>query len=65
MKPGIVASIQGLHASVDCPAMSHPTYAWQEPYMAAVYEADEMKMLGRILEATAAIDQRLRLLSAE
>ena len=39
--------------------MSLPTYAWQEPYIAAVRETDDEKMLGRILEATSAIEQRL------
>jgi hypothetical protein len=39
--------------------MSHPTYAWQELYLAAVYETDNNKLAGRILEATSAIEQRL------
>ena len=35
------------------------TYSWQEPYMAAILETDDAKMPGHILEATAAIEQRL------
>jgi hypothetical protein len=39
--------------------MSRPTYLWEEPYLAAIYESDEANMPGRILEATSAIEQRL------
>ena len=39
--------------------MGHPTYAWQEPYTAAILETDDAKMPSHILEATAAIEQRL------
>ena len=39
--------------------MGHPTYAWQEPYTAAILETDDAKMPAHILEATAAIEQRL------
>ena len=39
--------------------MIHHTYSWQEPYMAAILETDDAKMPGHILEATAAIEQRL------
>ena len=39
--------------------MSHPTYLWEEPYIAAIYETDDANMAGRILEATSAIEQRL------
>jgi hypothetical protein len=39
--------------------MIHHTYAWQEPYMAAILETDDAKMPAHILEATAAIEQRL------
>jgi hypothetical protein len=34
-------------------------YAWQQAYLAAVCETDDAKMMGRILEARAAIEQRL------
>ena len=34
-------------------------YIWQAAYLAAVYETNEELMLGRILEARAAIEQRL------
>jgi hypothetical protein len=39
--------------------MSHPTYSWEELYVAAIYETDDANMPGRILEATSAIEQRL------
>jgi hypothetical protein len=39
--------------------MIRPTYAWQEPYIAAVHETDDAKMPGLIYEAAAAIEQRL------
>jgi hypothetical protein len=39
--------------------MNPSTYAWQEPYIAAVYETDDAKMPGLIYEAVAAIEQRL------
>jgi hypothetical protein len=35
------------------------TYAWEEAYLAAVCETDVAMMMGRILEARAAIEQRL------
>jgi hypothetical protein len=35
------------------------TYIWQTAYMAAVYETNGELMMGRILEARAAIEQRL------
>ena len=34
-------------------------YLWQAAYMAAVYETDDSLMDGRILEARAALEQRL------
>jgi formiminotetrahydrofolate cyclodeaminase len=34
-------------------------YIWQTAYLAAVYETDDEMMKGRILEARAAIEQRL------
>ncbi|MGC1902378.1 MAG: hypothetical protein WA715_01005 [Candidatus Acidiferrum sp.] len=37
------------------------TYAWEEEYLAAVRETDDARMMGRILEARAAIEQRLLL----
>ena len=39
--------------------MKYPTYAWQQPYIAAVCETDDDKMPGHILEAVSAIEQRL------
>jgi hypothetical protein len=41
--------------------MSHsrPTYPWQQPYLEAVQETDNSKMPHHLLEATAAIQQRL------
>jgi hypothetical protein len=39
--------------------MDHTNYLWQAAYIAAVYETDDEKMPGRILEALAAIEQRL------
>jgi hypothetical protein len=39
--------------------MGNATYLWEEPYLAAIHETDDEKMLGRILEATSAIEQRL------
>jgi hypothetical protein len=35
------------------------TYIWQPAYLAAVYETNDEVMIGRILEARAAIEQRL------
>jgi hypothetical protein len=35
------------------------TYVWQPAYLAAVGETDDERMMGRILEARAAIEQRL------
>ena len=35
------------------------TYIWQPAYLAAVYETNDEVMMGRILEARAAIEQRL------
>ena len=35
------------------------TYAWQPAYLAAVCETNDELMMGRILEARAAIEQRL------
>jgi hypothetical protein len=34
-------------------------YFWQTAYLAAVYETNDEMMMGRILEARAAIEQRL------
>jgi hypothetical protein len=34
-------------------------YAWQEPYISTLLEADESKLYGRILETRAAFEQRL------
>ena len=39
--------------------MDQPNYLWQAAYMAAVYETDDSLMDGRILEARAALEQRL------
>jgi len=41
--------------------MSHfaPIYPWQQPYIEAVAETDNSKMPHRLMEATAAIEQRL------
>ncbi len=39
--------------------MDQTNYLWQAAYMAAVYETDDSLMDGRILEARAAIEQRL------
>jgi hypothetical protein len=39
--------------------MDQTNYLWQAAYMAAVYETDYSLMDGRILEARAAIEQRL------
>jgi hypothetical protein len=39
--------------------MDQANYLWQAAYMAAVYETDDSLMDGRILEARAALDQRL------
>ncbi len=39
--------------------MDHTNYLWQAAYIAAVCETDDEKMPGRILEALAAIEQRL------
>ena len=39
--------------------MDHTNYLWQAAYMAAVYETDDSLMDGRILEARAALEQRL------
>ena len=39
--------------------MDHTNYLWQAAYMAAVYETDDSLMQGRILEALAALEQRL------
>ena len=35
------------------------TYIWQPAYLAAAYETNDEVMMGRILEARAAIEQRL------
>jgi hypothetical protein len=39
--------------------MDQTNYLWHAAYMAAVYEADDSLMAGRILEALSAIEQRL------
>ncbi len=39
--------------------MDQANYLWQAAYMAAVYETDDSLMDGRILEARAALEQRL------
>ena len=39
--------------------MDQSNYLWQAAYMAAVYETDDSLMDGRILEARAALEQRL------
>ena len=39
--------------------MDQINYLWQAAYMAAVYETDDSLMDGRILEARAALEQRL------
>lgn len=39
--------------------MDQTNYLWQAAYMAAVYETDDSLMDGRILEARAALEQRL------
>jgi hypothetical protein len=39
--------------------MDQTNYLWQAAYKAAVYETDDSLMEGRILEARAALEQRL------
>ena len=39
--------------------MDQTNYLWQAAYKAAVYEANDSSMPGRILESLAAIEQRL------
>jgi hypothetical protein len=39
--------------------MTIPVYPWQEPYLAAAQETDDSKIPGHLLEAIAAIEQRL------
>jgi hypothetical protein len=39
--------------------MLEAKYLWQAPYLAAVCETDDDEMPGRILEALAALEQRL------
>jgi hypothetical protein len=39
--------------------MASQIYAWQEPYLRAVQETDDSKIPGHLLEAIAAIEQRL------
>jgi hypothetical protein len=39
--------------------MDQTNYLWQAAYVAAVYETDDSLMEGRILEARAALEQRL------
>ena len=39
--------------------MTLPIYPWQEPYLAAAQETDDSKIPGHLLEAIAAIEQRL------
>jgi hypothetical protein len=39
--------------------MDQTNYLWQAAYMAAVYETDDSLMEGRILDARAALEQRL------
>jgi hypothetical protein len=39
--------------------MDQTNYLWHAAYMAAVYETDDSLMDGRILEARAALEQRL------
>jgi hypothetical protein len=40
-------------------AMIIPVYPWQEPYLNAVQETDDAKLPHHLLEATAAVEQRL------
>ena len=40
---------------------SNPTYIWQPAYLAAVCETNDSRMMVRIMEARAAIEQRLLL----
>jgi hypothetical protein len=39
--------------------MTLPIYPWQEPYLKAVQETDDAKMPHHLLEAMAAVEQRL------
>lgn len=39
--------------------MTLPIYPWQEPYLNAVQETDDSKMPHHLMEAIAAIEQRL------
>ena len=39
--------------------MALPIYAWQQPYLQAVQETDDSKMPHHLMEAIAAIEQRL------
>ena len=39
--------------------MTLPIYAWQQPYLQAVQETDDSKMPHHLMEAIAAIEQRL------
>ena len=43
------------------PSQMPSAYTWQAAYLAAVCETDDTRMLVRILEARAAIEQRLLL----
>ena len=36
-----------------------PSYDWENIYLSAVYETDNAKMAGRILDARSAMEQRL------
>jgi hypothetical protein len=40
---------------------SNPTSIWQSAYLAVAFETDKSRMLVRIMEARAAIEQRLLL----
>ncbi len=39
--------------------MALPIYAWQQPYLQAIEETDDAKMPHHLLEAIAAVEQRL------
>jgi hypothetical protein len=40
-------------------SQSPPIYSWQQPYVEAVQETDNSKMPHHLMEAAAAIEQRL------
>ena len=39
--------------------MTLPIYSWQQPYLQAVQETDDSKMAHHLMEAIAAVEQRL------